>query len=155
MARITYSICDLCGGSSEEELLHKISLSGTPGQPIKHGEICAQCYGALVKQLEQETKPVLPRARRTSTPSKTGKSPVPSLDAIGIMDTGLGVVGKSSAMTYIDNDEEMKVVPSTLTDAVRRQINLKIANGPCRHDSGFSLKDDGPYCKDCNQKVKI
>ena len=156
MARVTFSVCDLCGASSKLDLIHSITLirdycqADKPNK--KEGDICESCYGALVKRLEQEAKHVLPRASMTPTPSKTGP---PVLNAIGLLSTPDKLtMGKLDGVKYLDGDEGMKIIPSVMTTERRREKNREILKGGCRHDNGFTMEEDGPYCKDCKEKIR-
>jgi hypothetical protein len=166
MARLTLYFCDLCKQPLDQELEYKIDLSWkkekhTRGMGTKQdskrksGDICAACYEALVMRLEQEAKPTIPMARTLFTQSKPKVPPARrSLNAIGIVDEGL-IPGKSEAVAYVDGDEEMQVVPSNFDDERRRAVIKELNKAGCRHESGFSMEDDGPHCKDCKEKVKI
>ena len=170
MARLTLYFCDLCKEPLDQELEYQVVLSwkkekATRGikknSKTKSGDICLRCYEALVGRLEQEAKPVIPTARERvipiapPTPSDKTKPPVPILNAVAITDNGGETLGKSEGVTYLDDDKEMQIVPSKFTDERRREIVAELAKAGCRHEGGFSMEDDGPYCKDCNKKVRL
>jgi len=136
MARLTLYFCDLCSNSQSTPLKYGLSLSikGTRGL-LKKGDLCEGCYGSLVKNIECE--PQAPQANPIIPFNKSSRTSKDAATDIPLNDTELGLSKPALSIKDI------------------RKINAEAPDDKCNHSNGFTMSEDGPLCKKCEEKVTI
>lgn len=141
MGRLNIEYCDLCkeiGDRFDKEITLTNSYPHCYGDDAEKttGNICADCYEALLSKLKKEFNPIEEKIAPKSKQPKRSK-----------------VQPKKSSVVAEDEDG-ISIVPSNMTNEHINKLKKEMESGPCRHNSGYSLGEDGATrCVDCNEKV--
>lgn len=150
MARINLIICDLCKEQIKEKDsgIYEITLTANKGVDADNGEVCPDCYNALLQRLKSPNGPkILQRPQKNLADNSdvtVDRLPIASLPA---PEKSLGPSEEEKVKrepTKVLLDDEMVKVPSNFDRAIAAKV-VREQRGACEHHFK-SFKDGRVVC---------